>query len=229
MIAIIGAMAEEIEALTAAMADVRKQRIGPLEAATGRLEGERVAVVRSGVGKVNAAMTAQALIDRLAPQALLMIGVAGAVDPALEIGDVVIAEDALEYDVDATALGFAPGEIPFDPVSVFPADAALRTRAVRAAQALFDRAPIVGRVLSGDRFIADRGAASALRERFSGTCVEMEGAAVAHVAYKNGVPFCLIRTISDRADGEAPRDFPAFLKEAAARGAALICEMLRRA
>ncbi|MBE3563813.1 MAG: 5'-methylthioadenosine/adenosylhomocysteine nucleosidase [Hydrogenibacillus schlegelii] len=229
MVAIIGAMDEEIAELLQGMDAVDVRRAGPVEARVGRMDGRPVAVLKSGVGKVNAALAVQAVIDHLRPQALLFLGVAGALDPALEIGDLVVAEDALQHDVDATPLGFRPGEIPFEPASVFPADPRLIRRAVTAAEALFGRRPAVGRVLSGDRFVADREMVKALRERFGGLCVEMEGAAAAQVAHKNGVPFLLIRTISDRADGAAPADFPAFLKEAAGRSAALARAIVRSA
>lgn len=209
------AMQEELEALLKRLPEVETVTRGAFMFWHGRWHDQDLWIVKSGVGKVNAAMSTQALIDHVAPDALWVIGVAGALSPDLEIGDVLLGTSALQHDVDASPLGFAPGEVPYDAVSIYKADERLLACAQALGAQVFGARLKTGRVLSGDRFIAGAHEVQRLRERFQGDCVEMEGAAVAQVAQKHALPFVIIRTISDRADGKAPHDFPRFLREAA--------------
>jgi len=221
-IGILVAMQEEFQPLVARLADVRKGEAARRPVVHGRLGAQEVTLIAAGVGKVNAAMAAQILIDRYAVSALYLTGVAGGVAPGLRPGDVVVADEVLQHDVDSTPLGFAPGEIPFADRWSFPTDERLRARLLGAVEAVTGKPPLVGRIVSGDRFVADREEVLRLRERFRAAAVEMEGGALGQVAWANGIPFAVLRTVSDTADGEAPRDFTAFLAESAERAARIL-------
>lgn len=214
-IGLIGAMAEEIERIEGDLEDVATTEHAGIAFHAGKWHGREVVLCKSGVGKVNAAVCTQVLIDRFGVSRIIFTGVAGALDPELDIGDVVISTDCVQHDMDASALGFAKGQIPFAAESRFSADPALVELAFRESEALFGRRVKKGRVLSGDRFIADRGEVRRLFEEFGGVCVEMEGAAVAQVCAMNGVPFVVIRSMSDKADGSAHINFNEFTRLAA--------------
>jgi adenosylhomocysteine nucleosidase len=225
-IGIIGAMDEEIASLLRLMADVRSHTHYQITYYEGRLEGTPVVLCKSGVGKVNAALCTQVLIDRFQVQAIVFTGVAGALDPKLEIGDIVVSTECQEHDVDASALGFAKGTIPYQEVSVYPADSKWIDWAVKAGETLEGVQVVQGKVLSGDQFISDLGKVKELREQMEGTCVEMEGAAVAHVAHLAGIPYVVIRSMSDRADHSADVNFAEFTQLAAKRSSEMVCRML---
>lgn len=226
-IGIIGAMREEIDMLRGRLQDAATETHAGIAYTRGVLHGRNVVVCKSGVGKVNAAVCAQILIDRFDAGAIWFTGVAGALDPALDIGDIVISESAVHHDMDVTALGFPRGVIPYQDTSEFPADPALVRLALEAGERLYPGRCRPGKVLSGDQFVADRATVRKLREELGGACTEMEGAAVAQTCFMNGVPFVIIRSMSDRADGAAPDNFAAFVVQAAERSVALVEEMLR--
>lgn len=183
----------------------------------GKAGNLTVYVVTAGIGKVNSAMCSQIMIDSLNPDALLNIGVAGALDPGLEQGDVVLSKEAQEHDFDCSALGDPKGVIPRMETSVFPADAFLSDIAGQACREMGLNYRL-GKVVSGDQFIGSGQRKNELVSEFGGTCAEMEGAAMAHVCYLNRKPWLIIRSISDKADGEADLSYPEF-KDLAARRA----------
>lgn len=224
--ALVGAMAEELEALLAALADPRPQRLGSFDATAGTLEGKPVLLSHCGIGKVNAAALTQALLTRGAVR-LIFTGVAGAVQPGLRVGDLVVSTDAVQHDVDVSALGYAPGRVPGEPAS-WQADAELRRLALEAAAELEGVRAVSGRIASGDQFISDVARVRVLRERFHAACAEMEGAAVAQVCARWGVPFVIVRSISDTADQDAHVDFRSFTPLAAARAKRVVRGILRR-
>jgi adenosylhomocysteine nucleosidase len=226
VIGIIGAMAEELEGFVEALSDAASTQRGGFTLYSGLLAGKPVLVAQCGIGKVNAAALAQLLILEGVTH-VIFTGVAGALAPELDVGDIVVSSDAVQHDVDVRALGYALGVVPGEALS-WPADEALRGLALAAAQALGEVRAVSGRVLSGDRFIADRGDVQRLRETFAGSCAEMEGAAVAQICSRAGVPFVIIRSISDRADGSAEADFRAFTPLAARRAKRVVLEMLSR-
>lgn len=226
-VGLIGAMQEEIELLLGELEGGAEERHAGITYYTGALHGTKVVVCKSGVGKVNAAVCTQVMIDRFVVTAVLFTGVAGAVDPALEIGDIVISSSSVQHDMDVTALGFARGVIPFQEVSDFPADARLVGFARKAGETVFPGRCTVGKVLSGDQFVADRNVVRGLREQLAGSCTEMEGAAVAQVCHMNGVPYVVIRSMSDKADGSAHVNFAEFTVEASNRSFAIVSEMIR--
>lgn len=213
-IGLIGAMAEEIALIEKHMAQARTIRKAGIPFIEGEFFGKPVVVCRSGVGKVNAAVTTQILIDAFGAEAVIFTGVAGAVDPKLDVGDIVVSVDCVQHDMDVTALGFPRGTIPFQETSVFAADKELTRLASEAGKRLFHGRTKLGRVLSGDQFIADRSTVVRLREELQGACTEMEGAAVAQVCVMNDVPFVVIRSMSDKADGSAHVSFTEFTVQA---------------
>ncbi|WP_135547476.1 5'-methylthioadenosine/adenosylhomocysteine nucleosidase [Paenibacillus cymbidii] len=225
-IGIIGAMAEEVELLHAHMKQERTTQRAGIVYVEGTFQSRSVVVCKSGVGKVNAAVCTQVLIDRFGADAVVFTGVAGALDPALEIGDIVVSSSCLQHDMDVTALGFPLGAIPYQDVSDFPADPQLTDLARRCAEQATGRV-VVGRVLSGDQFVADRDKVAKLHLELGGVCTEMEGAAVAQVCAMNGVPYVVIRSMSDKADGSASVNFATFARESADRSYAIVSGMLQ--
>jgi len=227
-IGLIGAMKEEVDLLLQQMDKERTIVRAGIDFAEGRIFGRRAVVVKSGVGKVNAAVCTQILIDAFAVDAIIFTGVAGALDPTLDIGDIVVSLDAMHHDMDATALGFPRGTIPFHPASVFAADPALVRIALESGRELYRERIVTGRVLSGDQFVADRETVRRLHEELQGTCTEMEGAAVAQVCAMNGIPFVIVRSMSDKADGSAHINFQQFTAWASERSYRLIERMLQK-
>ena len=226
-IAIIGAMDEEIGQLLARMEEQQTVRKAGMEFFIGRLFDRDAVVCKSGVGKVNAAVCTQLLIDTFHARVVIFTGVAGALHPELNIGDIVISTDCLHHDMDATALGFPRGTIPFQETSVFPADSRLIALAYESGRKLSGLNVLKGRILSGDQFIADRETVSRLYRELGGACTEMEGAAVGQVCFMNQIPFVIVRSMSDRADGSAPQNFADFARKAANHSVSIVENMLR--
>ena len=223
--AVLAPMREELEAVLALGRPGRRHDILGFEGFELECLRHPVLAARCGVGKVQAAMVAQRVIDEFKPDALILTGVAGALAPDLAPGDAVVARDLLQHDLDCTPLGFALGEVPWSGERVFRCDEALVHDALSATTAHKLRA---GRILTGDRFVtgSDRACHEHLRRDLGGDAVEMEGAAVAQVCVRNRVPFVVIRTISDRADGSAPEDFSKILPMAAANAASVTRRIL---
>lgn len=223
-LAVVGAMVEETEPLLAAAVGAVAERVGPFALHRARLDGVPVLLATCGIGKVQAAALTQALLDRGAA-AVLFTGVAGGVDPTLRVGDLVVAADALQHDVDVTALGYALGQVPGHDAVRWVADVDLRDRVVAAARTVAAAEGVrvvVGTVASGDRFVAHPDDVARLRAAFGAACAEMEGAAVAQVCAAWGVPWAIVRSISDTADHDAHVDFRAFTKVAAVRAVAVV-------
>lgn len=185
-----------------------------------------VVVVKSGIGKVYAAMVCQKLIDLFNPVAILFTGVAGALNPTYAIGDVVVSHDCLQHDVDGRAFGFERGQLLLSPHKIFTADATLKSSALKAE--IPGHTIREGRILTGDQFLtrADLETHRYLIDEMHGDAVEMEGAAVAQVCTLNALPWVLIRTISDKADGSAAVDFEAMLPTVASNSYAVVRKIL---
>ncbi len=226
-IGIIGAMDEEVMTLKEKM-DIKEVRsIASLEFYIGKLNHASVVVVMGGIGKVNAAMCTQLMIDCFHVDAIVNTGVAGALSDELEIGDVVISSDMVQHDMDATAFGYAIGQVPRMDVFSFKADEHLISVAERAADVLPQSTNVyVKRIVSGDMFIAGKDKKNWLVDKFDGFCTEMEGAAVAQVAHINKTPFVIIRSISDKADDSAEMNFEEFVNLAANNSCKMIEKML---
>jgi len=224
-IGIIGAMVEEIELLHQNVKNVQQSTIAGVTYYEGTFHGQAIIYCKSGVGKVNAAICTQVLLS-MDVDCVWFTGVAGALDPRLNVGDIVISSSALQHDMDVTALGYAKGVIPFQEVSDFVADESLVKLAVQASEALFQNRTVVGRVVSGDQFIASVDKVKELHEVFGGACAEMEGSSVAQVCYANSIPFIIIRSMSDKADGSADISYTDFVVEAANNSYAIIDYMV---
>lgn len=230
VIGVIGAMIEEVEILRDKMEIEDTKKIAGMEFYQGTLDGENVVLVQSGVGKVNAAACAQILVDHFGVDYLINSGVAGALNPDVTVGDIVISTDAVQHDVDATAFGEEPGVIPRMDTSYFEADEKLVQLAQSVADELFEEISVFqGRIASGDQFIANAEQKTKINENFAPYAVEMEGAAIAHVAYLNEVPFVIIRSISDDASGEADVTYEDFLPLAAENASKMIEGMVKAA
>lgn len=228
MIGIIGAMEVEVEKLRDAMDITGRQNVAGMVFYCGRINDTEVVLVRSGVGKVNAAVCTQILCDLYGVDVVLNTGIAGSLCADINIGDIVISTDAVQHDMDARYFGYDPGVIPQQDVSVFVADEALADKAVAACKKVNpDISVFRGRVLSGDQFIADKGKKQWLSDTFGGMCTEMEGAAIAHAAYRNGVPFLIVRAISDKADDSATEDYTTFEAKAIEHMVKLTLELLK--
>ena len=227
MIGIIGAMEEEVAALKEDMDIQETVEQASMVFCKGRLCGKDVVVVRSGIGKVNAGICAQILVDRFQADMLINTGIAGSLDARIDIGDMVISTDALHHDMDATIFGDAIGQIPRMDTLAFPADEELVRKAAKANEkANPDIRTFIGKVASGDQFISSREAKEKIVENFHPLCVEMEGAGIAQAAYLNKVSYVIIRAISDKADNSATMDYPTFERQAIAHSVRLMKELL---
>ncbi len=230
MLGIIGAMDEEVAKIKEHMEQVEERTIASMNFLKGTVKGHPVVVVRSGIGKVNAAICTQILADVYGVDAVINTGIAGSLNADINIGDIVLSTDALEHDMDAVAFGYPVGQIPRMDTLSFTADEKLRKIAKETCERVnADVSVFEGRVVSGDQFISDKAKKEWLVENFAGYCTEMEGAAIAHAAYLNGIPFLIIRAISDKADDSASVDYPTFEARAIEHSVRLLlalCEAL---
>ena len=215
MIGIIGALEDEVAQLKKNMEIEETTEVASLSFCRGKLSGREIVVVRSGIGKVNAAICTQILVDQFHVDVIINTGIAGSLDAEIDIGDIVISTDAVEHDMDASIFGDPIGQIPQMDTFSFPADESL----VKLAKEVNEKAnpdvhTWIGRVVSGDQFVSSGEKKEQLIRVFDAKCTEMEGAAIAHAAYLNKISCVIIRAISDKADNSAVVDYPAF--EAAA-------------
>ncbi|MDP5273320.1 5'-methylthioadenosine/adenosylhomocysteine nucleosidase [Chengkuizengella axinellae] len=226
-IGLIGAMDEEIKRFLDHIDDVKTIEKAGIRFYEGFFYDTEVVLCKSGVGKVNAAVCSQILIDHFEINAVIFTGVAGALHPDLQIGDIVISTDCMHHDMDASPLGFSRGTIPYDKTSIFKADDDLIKAAFQASEKSFHNRTRKGRILSGDQFIADREVVQQLHKQMDGDCTEMEGAAVAQVCSMNEVPFVIIRSMSDKADGSADVNFAEFVVQASQHSYQIVEQMLK--
>jgi len=226
-VGIIGAMEMEVSALKGQLKGRSGIKKAGMEFCEGSINGVDVVVVRCGIGKVNAALCVQVLCDVFGVTHIINTGVAGSLNNDLNIGDILISKDAVHHDVDVTIFSYKIGEVPQLGIREFPADAHLAEVAESAIkQNQPDLHYMIGRVASGDQFISSSEVKERIIKNFDADCAEMEGASIAHGAYLNGVPFVIIRAISDKADGSAEEDYPTFEKAAAMHCARLVADML---
>ena len=227
-IGIIGAMDVEVANLKEAMKKEREVVRAGMRFCEGTIGGTEVVVVQCGIGKVNAGLCVQILCDLYDVTHLINTGVAGSLDEEINVGDVVVSIDAMYHDMDVTGLGYVPGQVPQMDVLSFAADPMLREAAVKACR---EAAPEIGvfegRVVSGDQFICDRAKKNEIKKIFGGLCTEMEGAAIAQAAYVNGVPFVIVRAISDKADESVIVAYDVFEAQAARHCTSIIEHMVK--
>ena len=229
-IGIIGAMDIEVAGLKADMEIKREIRKAKMNFCEGVLKDHDVVVVKSGIGKVNAAVCTQILVDEFQVDAVINTGIAGSLNAKIDIGDIVISTNVVHHDMDAVNFGYEPGQIPQMDVFSFAAD---ETLAKLAEEACLEVNPEIsvfhGRIVSGDQFVADKAVKERIVNLFHGYCTEMEGASIAQAAYLNEVPFVILRAISDKADDSASEDYPTFEKKAAQHCINLVEKLLEKA
>lgn len=230
MLGIIGAMDEEVAKLKEKMEQVHIVEKAGMQFYRGSLCDREVVIVKCGVGKVHAAMCTQAMIDLFPVDGIVNTGIAGSLNAEINIGDIVLAKDALEHDMDVSALGYGPGINPDlkEDENIFKTDVKMLEIALAAAkQAELSVNIFTGRVVSGDQFISSKDKKKWLVDTFDGTCTEMEGASIGHVSIMNKVPYLVIRAISDKADDSAEMDYPSFAAMAINNSVALMTEFIK--
>lgn len=224
---IIGAMQEEIETLLHLMENKTEKEIAGSIFHDGILEGLPVTVVQCGIGKVNAALCTQILCDLSGVTHLVNTGIAGSLCADLDIGDMVVSQDAMYHDVDAVAFGYPMGKVPGMDVTAFPADETMIAYAFAAAEKVNPGHTKIGRVASGDQFVASREVKDRIVSITHALCTEMEGTAIAQTACRNRLPFVILRAISDKADDSTHMDYPTFESIAAHRCAAVTQQLAK--
>ena len=224
MIGIIGAMEMETEGLRAVMTDAVTETVSGIRFTKGLLEGHPAVVATCGVGKVAAAMCAEAMILRYGVSALLNTGVAGGLADGLVVGDVVVADRVVQHDMDTSAIGDPVGLISGLNMVYIPADKSL-CDTLAAASETQGLHTVVGTVASGDLFVAKDEDKARIKDQFNAAACEMEGASIGQVAYTNGVPFAVLRAISDGGDG---MEFSEFAPLAATRSVKVTREFVKK-
>ena len=226
MIGIIAAMNVEMDGLRAHMENPVSETVSGVEFVRGTVDGREVVTAVCGIGKVFAALCAQTMILRYAPEAVINTGVAGTLTDELSIGNLAVSACVVQHDMDTSAIGDPVGLISVINMVEIPADRALSDRLCAAAQTVGIKT-LTGCIASGDQFVANPGRKTFIADTFSAIACEMEGAAVGQVCYVNHVPFCVLRAISDSADGSSHMDYPVFAQMAAQQSVRLLLAFLR--
>ncbi len=233
MIGIIGAMEEEVRLLREALGQPEETTVGGFTFYSGALDGVPVALLRCGIGKVNAAVGCALLVERFKPDFVVNTGSAGGLHKELTFGDVVVSDGLVQHDVDVTAFGYEPGQVPGSP-AVFPVPPELIERAERAVDELKSEGVLSGLshvrgvIASGDAFVHESALIDSIRTRYPAVCaVEMEGAAVAQACSLFGVPVLVIRALSDIAGKESPMKFDEFLPLASRNSSEIVKRIVR--
>lgn len=226
MIGLIGAMAVEVEALMAKLENQTEKRIGMDTFVSGRLFGQDAVLAVCGPGKVNAALCAQSMMLHYQPEWVLNLGVAGAGEEGVTIGDMVIATAAVQHDMDTSPIGDPVGMVSKINLVEIPCDAALRERLVAVARGVPGVRVHTGIIATGDQFINRGDTRARIHALFGAKAVEMEGAAVAQACYMHGVPCGVLRSISDGANGQSEMDYPTFTALAASHSQQVVERLL---
>lgn len=227
-IAIIGAMEEEVALLREQMEISRVESVAGCEYTLGKMGGAEVVLLRSGIGKVNAAMSTAILLERYEPDAVINTGSAGGFNPSLNVGDIVISTEVRHHDVDATIFGYEYGQVPQMPPA-YQADKRLREIAESCISNQEGIQAVQGLIATGDSFMSDAARVEAVREMFPDIqAVEMEAAAIAQVAYQFRIPFVIIRSLSDIAGKESDVSFEQYLEKAAVNSASMVMNIVEK-
>lgn len=224
---IIGAMDVEVALLKEKLENLTVVNRTGMVFFEGVLDGLDVVVVQCGVGKVNAALCVQVLCDCFGVTAVVNTGVAGSLNNQLDIGDLVVSRDAMYHDMDVRIFGYTWGQVPGMP-EAYGADPRLVELAFGAAETVNPGHTKTGRIASGDQFVCTAEQKQTIIANTGALCTEMEGTAIAHAAYRNGIPFVILRAISDKADGSAEMEYPVFEAIAARRCADVTCEFVKQ-
>lgn len=223
---IIVAMQEELEVILQSLIKERTVVRAGMEFHVGLYADRPVVAVICGVGKVNAALCAQILISEFSVQRLINIGVAGGLGPDIQPGDIVIANSLVQHDMDLSPLGLAKGQLFRLDVFDFKTDPQLLEIAIQASTKIPHHAHFIGRIVTGDQFVADQKQAQDLHQHFNALACEMESASIAQVCYLNQIPFICLRSISDNANTGAHMDFEQFMPIAVANASTLLQNMI---
>lgn len=233
-IGIIGAMDAEVAILLKCMQEngsgVEQTVFGGITFNEGQINGKTVVVAKSGIGKVNAALCAEQLILRFGVNAVINTGIAGALGGDLRIFDMAVSTDAVYHDMDAVYFGYKPTEIPQMKCSAFPADRELIDLAKAAFKTMYndsERKIVEGRIATGDQFISSKESKAHIKELCNPICVEMEGAAIAHACYLSGIPYVILRCISDMADDTVEQTYSFNENTAAEMSAKVVLEVIK--
>ena len=226
MIGIICALSIEADGIKNMMTDRQESTYGKIVYTSGVINGNKAVVAECGIGKVNAAMCAQIMIDRFSPSAIINSGIAGALSKELTVGDIVIAKDVVQHDMDATELGDPLGQIQFNDEKRIdiPCDEELSEKLRNACAVLENTRALQGRIATGDVFVSAKEKRLAVGSTFNADACEMEGGAVGQVCYRNEVPFAILRSISDSIDENTAMDFMQFRELAADNSIRVIAE-----
>lgn len=229
MIGIICALSIEVDGLKALLTDKEEYTYAKMNFVTGTLYGKQVVLTECGIGKVNAAMSAQVMINRFDPSVIINSGIAGSVSRTLSIGDIVISKDCVQHDFDGTQMGDPKGLIQYNDEKRIdiPADSDTANKLFAACADIKDTKVVIGRIATGDIFVADKSMRNAIAVEFDALACEMEGGAVAQVCYRNDVPFAVLRCISDDFDENKFVDFMQFRFVAADKSVAAIKNFLQ--
>ena len=225
-IGIIGAMQPEVEGLIASLDTPRCERVSGIDFYLGNIGSKSVVIAKCGVGKVFAAICAEAMIIKYSPALIVNTGVAGAVAGGISTGDVVVATSLLQYDMDTSPIGDPKGLISGINKIYFDTDVRAVSIIENAAKAIGLNVNL-GTIATGDKFVATPEEKRKIAEEFSALACEMEGGAVAHTAYVNNTPFAVVRAISDSRDGDATMDYPTFLPIAAKNSTSLTLSLIK--
>lgn len=227
-VAVIGAMEQEVAILREQIEHRERLEIAGYQFDSGQFQGVELVLLQSGIGKVNAAISTTLLLDHFQPDCVINTGSAGGFDPALKVGDVVISSGVCHHDVDVTAFDYAPGQVPGCP-AVFTPDATLAELAAACIAELDGLHSVAGLIATGDSFMHDPARVAATRARFPAMqAVEMEAAAIAQTCHQFGVPFIVIRALSDIAGQASDQSFAQFLETAARHSAAMVTAIVRQ-
>ncbi|MFI3230578.1 MAG: 5'-methylthioadenosine/adenosylhomocysteine nucleosidase [bacterium] len=230
IVGIIGAMEEEISNIKPYIEIVANKNVAGLDFYIGNMSGHNVILVRSGIGKVNASVCTQILIDLYGVDCIINVGVAGAIANELGIGDIVISEDTQHHDFDTTHFGDKLGEIPRMDTSVFKADKELVQLAKECAEEEVknNQSVYIGKIVSGDQFVCDLDLKNNIKKIFKPKCVDMESASIGQVCYLNNVPFVVIRSISDGSDDNNPDEYENFFRDSAIKASLVLNNMINK-
>lgn len=229
LVAIIGAMDEEVADIKSWMTDIASDDVAGCEFITGKLDNTDVVLLKSGIGKVNAAVSTSVLLYKYQPEKVINIGSAGGYADDLSVGDVIISDQVCHHDVDVTVFGYAMGQVPGMPAT-YEADSSLIEQVKKAIGSLDGIKAKIGLVGTGDSFMQDPVRVETVRSQFPALqAVDMEAAAIAQVCVKFDVPFVVVRALSDIAGKESSQSFESFLKVAAKNSSILVREMLKSA
>lgn len=227
-IAVIGAMEQEVEALRLAIEDAQTDIIAKSEYTVGKYAGHDVILLKSGIGKVNAAMSTSILLEKFNPDIVINTGSAGGFDASLEVGAIVISDEVRHHDVDVTAFGYEMGQVP-DLPAAFKSDEKLRKLAEETVSELGEHQYATGLIATGDSFMSDSERVELVRGYFPQMkAAEMEAAAVAQVCYQFDVPFVIIRSLSDIAGKESSMSFEEFLPTAAKHSTEIVLRLIAK-